>query len=553
MDTFTISQNRRKREDTPLSFVGKFESWLFDMATGDDIRYINRAINQIERSQGTITSTLNQVVIFNDWTKKHLTSVESAVRQLQNIITNLGQTLKNKMLAINTENNPKFILNIASVTMTTNAFLSINNIATTLEHEIQRLANSIEQSIIGNLNTDTIAPNKLFKSITEHKINLKPTERFLWQEKEDIIKIYKHAEVNIYRCSTGQQLIITFKIPVIDEDANTQIKEINILPFTATRNAQNELIVNLDKNINQINIIEMDNQIYEITKEDITNKQTDTYMKNSLKRIKKEHRKCISNILTQNTTKILENCGTRINDKKFIITQTNNTKYNFYSRGITTVELQCPVINKEKRIEIYTEKLTGYGTLTTPEYCSLKTPEITFLGKNIELATILVQSKQFELTTLITYEELNTELWTTIINNQNELQRKDLLKLIEQIEEIVPINGTEYDIATTRLREVIIHKIQKAEDHLTKARELMKFLNSEFQPTIGSIIILATIIILMITYLCIKIHKSKTIRKLTKPKYPNLKIDSKDAIPLLRLNTQATKRIQDKIAKEVPW
>ena len=192
METFTPSETREKRNvEKPLSFVGRFEKYVFDLATGEDINKIKAIINNIETSQGKITSAINSAIIFNDWTKQHLLAVEKAVRQLQEIITNLATTLKSRIDSIDTT--PRMILNVASITTTTNAFININNIASTLEQEIQRLANSIEQSINGNLNIDTISPNALYSSIKNHESKLKSTEKFLWQEKSDMVKIYKNA------------------------------------------------------------------------------------------------------------------------------------------------------------------------------------------------------------------------------------------------------------------------------------------------------------------------------------------------------------------------
>ena len=541
METFTSSENRKRRSIPQLSFVGNFEKWAFDMATGEDLRQVQSAINQIENAQETITSTLSDVVILNDWTKEHLLNVDAAVRELQGIIINLGTSIETKINQIGLENNAKYLINIAATSITSTAFLNINNICITLENEIQRLSNSIEESINGNLNIDTIAPNDIFTSIKKHTPKLKANERFLWQEKEDIIKIYKHAETNIYRCRKGKKLMITFKIPVIDKDTETVIKEINILPFTPTKQSD-EIIVNIGKDINQIYIIELDNQLFHISRNDIPKGPTDVYKKDKLNRISQRYTKCLNNILTENTTKILENCGTKKSTKDFSIIQSNTSSYIFYAKNTTKIELQCPVTDQTNRTKIYKENLIGYGTLMTPEYCTLKTPETTFLGKPIELASMIIERKEFNMTKLITHEEIDTDLLTKIIDTQNELNKQDLIKLVKQIESIEPLNNTAYKEATTKLREDIIEKIRRAEKQLSKARELLKYFNKEIEPTLGSLIILFVILISILLYICIKMNKKPKTRHFEFPKYTTTHNINRRLRPTLELKSLKRKR-----------
>ena len=552
IETFTPSERRGKRSfEKPLSFVGQFEKDVFDLATGEDIRKLRAMINNIGNTQGAITSAMNSAIIFDDWHKKHLLAVEEAVRQMQQIIKNLSRSLKTRIDDIDTT--PRIIINMASITTTTSAFININNIASTLEQEIQRLANSIEQSINGNLNIDTISPNTLYASIKNHENKLKSTEEFLWKGKSDIVKIYENAKVNIYRCETGEKLMITFTIPIINKNTYTTVKEINIFPFTASRQANIELIINIDEKINQIYVTEINNQIFNINKEDIIdNKRTSIYKKNKLQRVNKKYRKCIKEILTKNITEILKQCGTKQNLKHFIITRTNTSTYTFYSKNTTEIQLHCPVIKEEKRMRTYKQELRGYGTLSTPQYCTLQTPETTFLGEPVQLAKILIKPRKFRMTKLINQQEINTELWTTIINTNNKLKKNDLIKIIQDIEKIELINGTEYDNATKILRKEIMLKIKEAEHHLGKTIAILEFMKGEYEPTVGSVFIITTILIIVVTYLCIRTNRNNRNMRFKRQAYPIITTNNLDAKPLLNLNTNSNKRLRTSITKDVP-
>ena len=546
----------KRSTDEPgiFDFIGEWEKDTFNMATQNDIQTLREGIDQLELSESTLKSALNQSVVYSDWTKTRVIAIETAVKQLQTIAVSIGTKLRNEIDIKKQDINPKLITNIAEVTITSTTFISINNVCTDLENEIQRISNIIQNSINGHLNTDAITPLTLYEALEDFKTRVfAQTEKLLWKTDDHIINIYKEAKVQIYRCQNGKKLMITFRVPIMNTDTSTEIKEINILPFNPIANSSQKMIINLTQTEHQLHVINLNDNLYYINNNDILKNQKHhnsfTYPKDILIPIDQNSQKCLKHIIELENDEIIKHCGIRKSEKNIVITKTNSSFYTYSTRRIAEIKLSCPTLNINRRVVHHTRQIIGYGNIIVPEHCDLITPIGTYIGDPIEITKLILLPTTFHTISIENNNKLDTTLWKTILTNQKAIEIRDLIKVVKHINEMELLNDTNYDNETKLIKNQIIMKLIEAEVHLSNTRQLMNTLNRPVQFTIMSIIVMSSVILLLILCICRKFrNKSITIQT---PKYPKIQPINPDEYnkPLLDINTKLKKHLTTEIPK----